>query len=423
MRALIPILVGTLGFVLLFLGARWGFRRAYPLAWGRPGPRKAVNAVPLVWAGGLLIGFLGRSLGLEAITGAGFLLAVAVVILLVSTLVPLVVAGLVRMWADRRMPKEDGGLADAPEAPPPHDVDPSPALSTASTRRELLVRTSAALPAGGIVLAGAGGAQGFASAQLQQLEMNFPDLPADLEGFRVLHYTDMHLGSLIDLLEVERLVELGRRAEADLVVLTGDMSDDLDRLLPALRRFESLDPPHGVIASIGNHEYFRGIKPTLRSYAKTRVEMLIEKGVTLRVGQTDLYVGGADDPRVLRGDKMAFMNRTVNEALDGAPSEGFRLLLSHRPEGFVPAAKVGFDLTLSGHTHGAQLGFDGRSWLESFMPDKYLWGAYAADDRRLYTSSGAGHWFPFRLGCPREVPLIVLRRGPAGGDVKKTRVA
>ena len=56
------------------------------------------------------------------------------------------------------------------------------------------------------------------------------------------------------------------------------------------------------------------------------------------------------------------------------------------------------------------------------MPDRYLWGAYSAGPRRLYTSSGAGHWFPFRLGCPREVPMIVLRRGPAGALATKRRV-
>ena len=274
--------------------------------------------------------------------------------------------------------------------------------------------TGRIIPAAGVAAAAVGGVEGLSAARLNRIEMTFPQLPPDLDGFTILHYTDMHLGTFIDLFEVERLVELGRTANADLVVLTGDMADDLDNLLPALRRFESLEPPYGVTASIGNHEYFRGIKKSLVSYARSGVEMLLEKGVNIPVGNATLYVGGADDPRVLRGDKMAFMERTVNNAIDGAPSEAFRVLMSHRPEGFVPAAQAGFDLTLSGHTHGAQLGFDGRSLLEGFMPDRYLWGAYEAGDKRLYTSAGAGHWFPFRLGCPREVPLIVLRRATDG---------
>jgi len=414
MRALLPLLVGTVGFAVIYFFARRALAGAYPEAWRRPWVRRAVHAVPVVWALGLVLAFVTRQLDLPRLSHASFSISGAVVVVLVATLVPLAIAALVRTWADRQAQAE----ASEPEAP---EAPEAPAAGT--TRRELLVRTSSALPAGGLVLAGAGAVQGFGTAELVQLEMAFPDLPPALDGFKLLHYTDMHLGTYVDLLEVERLVELGRRADADLVVLTGDMSDDLDRYLPALRRFESLDPTYGVLASIGNHEYFRGIKQSLIAYARTHVEMLIEKGVELDVGGARLYVGGADDPRVLRGDKMAFMERTVNEALDGAPSEAFRVLLSHRPEGFVPASQAGFHLTLSGHTHGAQLGFDGKSVLEDFLPDRFLWGAYASGDKRLYTSSGAGHWFPFRIGCPREVPLVVLRRGPAGGVVKKSRIA
>lgn len=421
MRALLPLIIGTLGFALLYGTARAAVRRVYPRAWARAGARRAANLVPAAWAGALLLAFIARRLDMPRVSHASFSAAGAIVVLIACTLAPLVLAALVRRWAERRTPPEE---VEAPRGTSADEsaVEPS-APSAGTTRRELLVRTSAALPAGGVVIAGVGAVEGFGAAQLVQIEMTFPDLPEDLEGFRLLHYTDMHLGTYVDLLEVERLVELGRRAQADLVVLTGDMSDDLDRLLPALRRFESLDPRHGVLASIGNHEYFRGLKKSLLAYARTDVEMLIEQGVKLEIGRSRLFVGGADDPRVLRGDKMAFMHRTVNETLDGAPSDAFRVLLSHRPEGFVPAAQSGFHLTLSGHTHGAQLGFDGRSLLEGFMPDRFLWGAYQAGDKRLYTSSGAGHWFPFRIGCPREVPLIVLRRGPAGTVTKKTRLA
>lgn len=425
MRAL-PLIVGTLGFLALYLAARRWFAGAYPEAWARRRwVRTAVHAVPALWGGGMLLAFAARQLDLPRLSHASFSVAGVLVVLLVATLVPLGIAAAVRGWADR-LGARDGlkpAIDPAPEPEPDPARAPEPRPAVGATRRELLVRTSAALPAAGLILTGAGAVDGFGAAHLVALEMNFPDLPPELEGFKILHYTDMHLGTFVDLLEVQRLVNLGKQAKADLVVLTGDMADDVGSLQPALRIFETLDPRYGVLASIGNHEYFRGIKQSLAGYAKSNVEMLIEQSQTLKIGGARLFVGGADDPRILRGDKMDFMHRTVNQALDGAPSEAFRLLLSHRPEGFIPAAQAGFHLTLSGHTHGAQLGFDGRSLLEGFMPDRFLWGAYSQGAQRLYTSSGAGHWFPFRLGCAREVPLIVLRRGPAGGPVNKVRLA
>jgi predicted MPP superfamily phosphohydrolase len=92
-----------------------------------------------------------------------------------------------------------------------------------------------------------------------------------------------------------------------------------------------------------------------------------------------------------------------------APRNAFRVLLCHQPRGFVAAAAHDFHLTLSGHTHGGQVGLLGASALEG----TFLWGSYARGQSRLYTTSGFGHGFPFRLGCPTEAPLIVLARGEA----------
>jgi uncharacterized protein len=117
------------------------------------------------------------------------------------------------------------------------------------------------------------------------------------------------------------------------------------------------------------------------------------------------------------------------------------MLLCHRPEGFDPAIDNGFDLTLSGHTHGGQLGLLGRSLLEHIRPGIGWWGAYAKQrsvteaaaaafarrtrtpggPSRLYTTSGFGHWFPFRLGCPTEMPVVVLERGGKSGQSPNAR--
>ena len=102
--------------------------------------------------------------------------------------------------------------------------------------------------------------------------------------------------------------------------------------------------------------------------------------------------------------------------MNGAPADGFTILMSHRPEGLNAAAALGIPLTLAGHTHGGQFGWFGRSIFEPWLPHRYLWGKYQKDQSQLYTSAGVGHWFPFRLGCPPEAPIIVLKRGNPEAD-------
>jgi predicted MPP superfamily phosphohydrolase len=140
----------------------------------------------------------------------------------------------------------------------------------------------------------------------------------------------------------------------------------------------------------------------------------------VQVGQAKLFVGGADDPVHLAGDIEGRLGPSIARAAEGSGPSDFRLLLCHRPEGFGPAIAHGFDLTLSGHTHGGQLGLFGRSLFERLYPDTGWWGTYerarpGRGPARLYTTSGFGHWFPFRLGCPTEMPVLVLEGSNPSG--------
>jgi uncharacterized protein len=103
-----------------------------------------------------------------------------------------------------------------------------------------------------------------------------------------------------------------------------------------------------------------------------------------------------------------FFERSIDAALRDTTGEAFTVLMTHRPMAFDAAATRGVDLTLAGHTHGGQIGFNGRSLLYAVNPEKYMWGLYEKGDAKLYVSAGAGHWFPYRIGCPAEIPLYVL---------------
>jgi predicted MPP superfamily phosphohydrolase len=251
-----------------------------------------------------------------------------------------------------------------------------------------------------------------AAARMPVLPMRFPGLPPRLAGFRMLHVTDAHIGLYVQLRDLEELLVRAAEYRPDLVLLTGDMCDHLPSYPEVLRLIEGLEAPFGAFASLGNHEYFRGIQQIRKEYDRSAVPLLVDRGVVLQVRGQALHLAGADDPRYL-GDPHAYsrLQGFVERSQDAAPADAFRILLSHRSQGLDYAAPLGVHLTVSGHTHGFQVGMGGRSLFESYMPERYIWGRYQKGASQLYTSSGVGHWFPFRLGCPPEAPILVLEPG------------
>ena len=279
------------------------------------------------------------------------------------------------------------------------------------TRRALLQASSVSVP----VAAAAGSLSGFEQARLPArlvpITVTFPDLPEDLDGFRILHVTDVHLGAgCIHAEDLRSGLERALDSAPDLVVFTGDVADHAGELRRALPMLESYPVPHGMYAALGNHEYFNGEEAIVEAYAASRVVLLVNEHAVLRVGSAKLQIFGVDDP-IHHGPSVAYYREGLSRLADAAEPDAFRLLLCHRPEGFDSARQLGFHLTLAGHTHAGQLGLLGKSVFEVLLGRRYQWGLYREGQSVLYTSSGFGHWFPFRLNCPTELPLITLRRG------------
>lgn len=297
-------------------------------------------------------------------------------------------------------------------------VSPSPnvrpeAEGTNRHRRSFLTKAAAVLPMAALGSAAAGLLRSQESVLMPEIPFSFPGLHPALDGLRVLHLSDIHIGPYVDLDDLEDVMLAAEKRRPDLVLVSGDISDDLSQLPAALRLIAALKPRYGTFASLGNHEYFRGIDTVLKVLDAGPVPLLRDAGTAVKIGGAELYIGGADDPvrMAQRERNYHFLRQTVDAAFDGAPSSAFHLLMSHRPQGFDIAADQGIALTVSGHTHGAQIGVNGRSILEPWMREHYLWGHYQRNGSHLYTSAGVGHWFPFRLGCPAEAPIYILKRG------------
>lgn len=277
-------------------------------------------------------------------------------------------------------------------------------------RRLFLKAAAGVFPAAAVTSSLAGVTDSFAEIIVPIRHIPVAGLPRSLEGFKIAHLSDSHLGYYIHLEGVIRAVEKIAPHDPDLVLYTGDISDDLDILPETLRIVNRLKPRYGIYASVGNHEYYRGIKRVLEIFARAPFPMLIEHHVNIEVGDTTIFLGGANDPQTLSKDYTQFLTSTIESTMDSAPPDAFKLLMCHRPEGFNHAADKGINLVLSGHTHGGQLGVGGRSAFEPIFPGKYLWGVYRRGNTTLFTSGGMGHWFPFRLGVPAEAPILVLEK-------------
>ncbi len=283
--------------------------------------------------------------------------------------------------------------------------------STRITRRGLLAGAAAASP---LVALGAtihGFRGGFEPALVRVRSLRVPALPASLEGLRILQLSDVHLGVYRQLPDLEAALEQASELRPDLVVITGDFVEHGGLLPDALRLVLGLSPALGTFAILGNHEYFQPILGVRRAYDRSGIALLVDEGVSLRAGEgVRLSLHGVDDPRLMRGDLRPLLRTSIERSLSRT-SDDFRLLLSHRPEAVLPASELGVGLLLSGHTHGGQIGFNGKSAFEPLFRDGYLWGPYVRRRTALYTTSGFGHWYPFRLGCGSELPLLELTRG------------
>lgn len=281
-----------------------------------------------------------------------------------------------------------------------------------SRQRRLVLQGAAALfPVSAVALGSGGMTKAFSGVDVREIPFYYEDLPPELDGFKIFHVSDSHLGPYVDNDDIEALMLKAEPFKPDILLYSGDVADDLDMLPDCIKLVEQLKAKYGAYASMGNHDYYRGAPQVIAEFDKSSMPMLINRGVGIKVGNADLYIGGADDPRRMGETYEDFLRDSFDRALEQSNNGSFKIVMSHRPSGFDVAAERGVQLTLAGHTHGCQIGFMGGPIFNEWGGERYVWGHYKKGNSQLYTTSGVGHWFPFRLGCPTEAPIIVLRRG------------
>ena len=246
------------------------------------------------------------------------------------------------------------------------------------------------------------GYRNFRDVRIRKHEMPISRLPPPFDGFTILQLSDLHLdldASLTPVIE-ERIRDL----KYDLCVITGDYrANTSGDFSESLSELEKLVPSFtsSVFGILGNHDFIEMV-PALEAMG---VRMLVNESATIHSGCDELHLCGIDDPHLYQLDNF-------EKTLDGVPEDCVSILLSHSPETFRRAAAAGFDVMLSGHTHGGQICLPGGVAIHRIgrCPGYMLSGAWRYRGMQGYTSVGTGSCgVPVRFFCPPEITLHTLR--------------
>jgi predicted MPP superfamily phosphohydrolase len=240
---------------------------------------------------------------------------------------------------------------------------------------------------------------------LRRVEHRLRRWPRELDGFRIVQISDLHIGPILGRRFAEQLVSRCNALDPDLLAVTGDLVDGgVRQLLDEVAPLAELRARHGVFFVTGNHDHFSGVDQWVGVARSLGMRVLRNERVSVHGGTASFELAGVDDHR---GGFIDGTTEDLPRALEGRDGERALILLAHDPATFKRASKMGVDLQLSGHTHGGQI------WPFVYLvrlATPFIAGRYNRDDAQLYVSRGTGFWGPpMRLFAPAEITEHVLR--------------
>ena len=261
---------------------------------------------------------------------------------------------------------------------------------------------------------------GFNKVEVNRQTFASPDLPKAFDGYKVVLFSDAHVGSYTAWNEyvLKQAIDNINAQHPDMIVYTGDIQNtqpqDIYRHMDVLSSLKAKD---GIYSILGNHDYGDYIcGNTAKKVANMRETMSLEKqmGWTLLMnehryidrGKSHIIIAGMEND----GDGIRFPQKgNIKKALKGINDDDFILMLEHDPSSWrrriIPDGRA--QLTLSGHTHKMQFAlFD---WCPMSLTGKEVNGWYTEDEQTLFVTAGLGGLIPFRFGAPGEIAVITLK--------------
>ena len=242
--------------------------------------------------------------------------------------------------------------------------------------------------------------------RIVEVEIPVSDLPESLRGFSIAQISDVHVGPTIKRPFVEQIVSRVNALRPDMIAVTGDLVDGPVRRLSAhTAPLAGLSARHGAYFVTGNHEYYSGEPAWTQELRRLGLRVLKNEHVILQHNGAALVLAGVTDFSAHHFDPA--QQSDPAKALNGAPAAaGAKVLLAHQPSTAEAAANAGFDVQLSGHTHGGQF-WPWNLFVGFFQP--FTGGLHRLRDLWVYVNRGTGYWGPpNRFGVPSEISHIRL---------------
>lgn len=287
--------------------------------------------------------------------------------------------------------------------------DPAPAAAPGGlrwTRRQLLGTGLAATPLAATYAAAGVGVSQIWNFRRRRLDVPVTGLPPELEGLRILHLSDTHVGGFTPSENLRAIAQAVADEKPELILFTGDLIDHANRDLPVSIAFcEKLRAIAPLFFCEGNHDRIDDAE-FLRAQMRGRGFAWLTDGQcrTLLLRGRRVQVLGASWSFGARGHEAAIAQCAASRETDAFP-----LLMAHHPDAFDAAAAADFPLMLAGHSHGGQLMLTERLGAGP-VAFNYWSGLYRKAGSSLVVSNGIGHWFPLRLNAPAEIAVLRLAR-------------
>lgn len=242
--------------------------------------------------------------------------------------------------------------------------------------------------------------------RIRHVEIVFEDLPDALDGLRIAHLSDIHVGMTMYRENVADIVRETNALSPDIIAITGDLADGYPEVIgdwiDPMRDFKS---KYGAFFVTGNHDHMWNARGWMKKVESVGIVALDNAHVLLDVKGTPVAIAGAIDAR---GDRFGNWQSEPEKALRGIEANIFKIMLVHQPASVDRSLAAGADLVLLGHTHGGQI------WPLTYLIDRihrYARGLYRVENKAVYVSCGTGYWGPpLRVGVPPEIIDIQLKK-------------
>ena len=375
----------SLLILLPLIAAQVAIYRALKPRW-----RWAANAVALAASAAILIDLLALlsvfALHIHGGFGAFLSDANAVGLTWLFTSTPAYGIYWIASWAGRKVPE---------------NISPE--------RRQILKTAAAVAVASPFVAMTYGIAVGRLDFGVREVSLSIPGLHPDLEGLRILHLSDIHLGQFLSEREFERVVDMANGLKPNLAIMTGDLiTRPGDPMEVCVRQLARVRADAGMFGCLGNHEMYAENEARTKAEAARRgIPFLRLENRQLRFGKALMNIGGVDYQR--SNSREGYLSEAQKLLAPGA----LNLMLSHNPDVFPVAAEQGWDIMLAGHTHGGQVTCEiveqNVNVMRFFTP--YVAGEYHLGNAACYVTRGIGTvGLPARVGVPPEITLLRLRK-------------